>query len=58
MKKKEATKSVTPIAGDFAEVVQLIESARKQAYQAVNTTLIEQRWSYYLDSLAAKLSYS
>ena len=44
MKKKEATKSVTPIAGDFAEVVQLIESARKQAYQAVNTTLIELYW--------------
>jgi predicted nuclease of restriction endonuclease-like (RecB) superfamily len=29
---------------DFAEVVQLIEAARKQAYQAVNTTLIELYW--------------
>ena len=30
---------------DFTEVVQLIETARKQAYQAVNTTLIELYWS-------------
>ena len=29
---------------DFAEVVQLIEAARKHAYQAVNTTLIELYW--------------
>lgn len=29
---------------DFAEVIQLIEAARKQAYQAVNTTLIELYW--------------
>lgn len=29
---------------DFAEIVQLIEAARQQAYQAVNTTLIELYW--------------
>ena len=29
---------------DFAEIVQLIENARKRAYQAVNTTLIELYW--------------
>jgi len=29
---------------DFAEVVQLIEAARKQAYQTVNKTLIELYW--------------
>ncbi|MFT3741462.1 MAG: PDDEXK nuclease domain-containing protein [Gammaproteobacteria bacterium] len=29
---------------DFTEIVQLIEAARKQAYQAVNTTLIEFYW--------------
>jgi predicted nuclease of restriction endonuclease-like (RecB) superfamily len=30
---------------DFTEVVQLIEVARKHAYQAVNTTLIELYWN-------------
>lgn len=28
----------------FDEVVQLIEAARKRAYQAVNTSLIELYW--------------
>jgi hypothetical protein len=31
-------------SNDFAEVIQLIEDARKQAYQAVNKTLIELYW--------------
>jgi predicted nuclease of restriction endonuclease-like (RecB) superfamily len=31
-------------SSDFAEVIQLIEAARKQAYQAVNKTLIELYW--------------
>src|SRR5690606_20032021 len=29
---------------DFAEITRLIESARKQAYQAINTALIELYW--------------
>ena len=38
-----STKEVTP-GPDFAEITRLIESARKRAYQAVNTTLIELYW--------------
>lgn len=41
---------------DFAEVVQLIEAARKHAYQAVNTTLIELYWqvgAYISSKIAA-----
>lgn len=35
----------TPInAPDFAEIVRLIDTARQQAYRAVNTTLIELYW--------------
>ena len=35
----------TPInTPDFAEVVRLIDTARQQAYRAVNTTLIELYW--------------
>jgi predicted nuclease of restriction endonuclease-like (RecB) superfamily len=37
------TKSVVP-KDDFAEVVKLIDSARREAYQAVNTSLIELYW--------------
>lgn len=33
-----------PKTTDFAEIVQLIEATRKQAYQAVNTALIELYW--------------
>jgi predicted nuclease of restriction endonuclease-like (RecB) superfamily len=37
---------LTPTAKtpDFAEITQLIESARQRAYQAVNTALIELYW--------------
>jgi predicted nuclease of restriction endonuclease-like (RecB) superfamily len=31
-------------SNDFAEVIQLIETARKRAYQAINKTLIELYW--------------
>ncbi len=31
-------------SNDFAEVIQLIEAARKRAYQAINKTLIELYW--------------
>jgi predicted nuclease of restriction endonuclease-like (RecB) superfamily len=34
----------SPVEPSFAEVVHLIKSARKQAFQAVNTTLIELYW--------------
>lgn len=35
---------ITTEKPDFTEVIHLIEAARKQAYQAVNTTLIELYW--------------
>ena len=41
MSKKYLTTITSP---DFAEVVRLISAARQQAYQAVNTTLIELYW--------------
>jgi predicted nuclease of restriction endonuclease-like (RecB) superfamily len=37
------TTEVTP-GPDFAEITRLIDTARKRAYQAVNTTLIELYW--------------
>ena len=48
----------SPIAkqNDFAEVIQLIEAARQQSYQAVNTILIELYWqvgAYISGKLAA-----
>lgn len=41
---KEPRINIAPVDASFAEVVQLIEAARKQAFQAVNTTLIELYW--------------
>ncbi len=38
------TSKNTPAEASFAEVVQLIETARKHAFHAVNTTLIELYW--------------
>lgn len=53
MSKKEVIASGAP---DFAEVVQRIDAARKHAYQAVNTTLIELYWqvgAYISDKVKA-----
>ena len=41
---KEPRIKTNPLETSFTEVVQLIEAARKQAFQAVNTTLIELYW--------------
>lgn len=38
------TNQISAVNQDFSEVVQLISAARKQAFQAVNTTLIDLYW--------------
>ena len=40
-------------SNDFAEVIQLIEAARKRAYQAINKTLIELYWQVGENKLKA-----
>jgi predicted nuclease of restriction endonuclease-like (RecB) superfamily len=40
----EQQRAPLQVESSFAEVVQLIESARKQAFQSVNTTLIDLYW--------------
>jgi hypothetical protein len=55
-KTETKTKATQHSQTDFADVVQLIEAARKQAYQAVNTSLIELYWqvgAYISGKLAA-----
>src|SRR2546427_597107 len=41
---KTARARATPVESSFAEVVRLIEGARRRAYQAVNTELVGLYW--------------